>query len=234
MHEFGTTHEQLSNIAVAFREHANRNPRAQMYSRQLTLADCAEAPLISSPLRRYDCCLQTDGAVAFVVTTPERAKALRRPPVYVKDAGQSSLSGHRGPLWGILHRPDLVETPSRTLAQRMYRRTGIRADTIDVAQIYDCFTITALIQLEEYGFCAKGEGGQFAASGALSLGGRLPVNTAGGNLSEGYLHGVNHILEGVRQLRGESTSQVEGAEVCLVTAGTPTPTSATILGRELG
>jgi acetyl-CoA acetyltransferase len=234
MHEYGTTHEQLAEISVAFREHANRNPCAQMHSKSLTREECAEAPVIASPLRRYDCCLQTDGAAAFVITSAERAAALRKPPVYIKGAGQSSLPGHYGPLWSILLRSDLMESPSRALAQRLYKETGFEPAMIDVAQLYDCFTITALVQLEEWGFCAKGEGGPLAASGALTLDGELPANTAGGNLSEGYLHGVNHILEGVRQLRGESTSQVVGAQVCLVTAGTPTPTSAAILGSERG
>lgn len=99
----------------------------------------------------------------------------------------------------------------------------------DVAQIYDCFTITVLLQLEDYGFCAKGEGGAFASSGALDLGGSLPINTAGGNLSEGYIHGMNHVVEGVRQMRGQSTSQVDGAQTCLVTSGAPVLTSALML-----
>ncbi len=123
-------------------------------------------------------------------------------------------------------RASLTTMPSAPTAARLYARAGMTPADIDVAQFYDCFTMTALIQLEDYGFCAKGEGGPFAASGAIRRGGSIPINTAGGHLSEGYLHGVNHILEGVRQIRGTSTSQVEGAEVSLVTSGLPIATSA--------
>ena len=116
-------------------------------------------------------------------------------------------------------------------ASRLYQRSGLGPSDIDVAQLYDCFTITVLLQLEDYGFCTKGEGGPFAASGAIDKGGTLPINTSGGHLSEGYIHGLNHIVEGVRQIRGSSTSQVAGAEVCLVTSGVPVTTSALILRR---
>jgi acetyl-CoA acetyltransferase len=126
-------------------------------------------------------------------------------------------------------RDSLTTQPSAPVARLLYRRAGLEPSDIDVAQLYDCFTITVLLQLEDYGFCSKGDGGPFAASGALNPGGELPINTAGGNLSEGYIHGLNHIVEGVRQMRGTSTSQVQGAEVCLVTSGIPTATSALIL-----
>jgi acetyl-CoA acetyltransferase len=134
-------------------------------------------------------------------------------------------------LMPILARSDYVTWPSARVAATLYARAGLGPDDIDVAQLYDCFTITALIQLEDYGFCDKGEGGPFAASGALDLDGSLPINTGGGHLSEGYLHGMNHILEGVRQLRGDSTSPVAGAETCLVTGGSPPASGALILRR---
>jgi acetyl-CoA acetyltransferase len=130
-----------------------------------------------------------------------------------------------------LLRDSVTTQPSAHVASKLYQRAGMGPEDIDVAQFYDCFTITLLLQLEDYGFCKKGEGGPFAASGALGLGGTIPINTSGGHLSEGYIHGMNHIVEGVRQLRGTSTSQVSGAETCLVTSGIPVATSAMILTK---
>jgi acetyl-CoA acetyltransferase len=124
-------------------------------------------------------------------------------------------------------RKEPLTFPSAVVADNLYRRAGLGPSDVDVAQFYDCFTITVLIQLEDYGFCKKGEGGPFAASGALET--TLPINTAGGHLSEAYIHGMNHIVEGVRQIRGTSTGQVDNAEVCLVTSGAPPATSALIL-----
>jgi acetyl-CoA acetyltransferase len=121
--------------------------------------------------------------------------------------------------------------PSAQVAKTLYQRAGMGADEVDVAQVYDCFTITVLVQLEDYGFCAKGEGGPFVQSGAIGMEGSVPINTGGGHLSEGYIHGMNHIVEGVRQMRGASTSQVAGAETCLVTGGSPPASSALILRR---
>jgi acetyl-CoA acetyltransferase len=126
-------------------------------------------------------------------------------------------------------RPNPLTLPSTVVAKRLYSRAGMGPEDIDVAQFYDCFTITVLVQLEDYGFCAVGEGGPFAASGAIGKGGSIPINTSGGNLSDGYIHGMSHIVEGVLQLRGESTSQVPGAETCLVTSGLPIITGAMIL-----
>ena len=126
-------------------------------------------------------------------------------------------------------RESFTTWPCRWIAEDLWRRAGLGPGDVDVAQLYDCFTVTVLVQLEDYGFCAKGEGGPFAASGAIGLTGDVPINTAGGNLSEGYIHGMNHVVEAVRQLRGESTSPVPGAEVCLVTSGPPPATSAMVL-----
>jgi acetyl-CoA acetyltransferase len=126
-------------------------------------------------------------------------------------------------------RPTITTHPSADTAQALYGRAGLGPDDVDVAQIYDCFTITVLLQLEDYGFAPKGEGGAFAASGALELDGSLPINTAGGNLSEGYIHGLNHVVEGARQIRGTSVNQITGAEVCLVTSGIPPATGALLL-----
>lgn len=232
MIEFGTTAEQLGGIALACQRRAAANPRAQRYGRELTMEDYLGAPTIADPLRRYDYCLETDGAAAVVIASAERAADLRQPPVLIRAVAQADdPDPHGGPFLPALTRPSLTTQPSAIAAERLYRRAGLGPDDVDVAQLYDCFTITVLLQLEDYGFCGKGEGGRFVAAGEVELDGRLPINTSGGHLAEGYLHGVNHLVEGVRQLRGTSTSPVAGAETCLVTSGLPVATSAVLLRK---
>ena len=232
MIEFGTTREQLAQIALACRSRANANPSAQMFGRPLGMADYLDGRMISDPLCLFDYCLETDGACAVVVTSASRAVDCRHTPILIRAVAQASPSEVQpGPIFPSLMRPTLTTQPSSMAAATLYKRAGMGPSDIDVAQFYDCFTITVLLQIEDYGFCAKGEGGAFAESGALELDGTLPINTSGGHLSEGYLHGMNHIVEGVRQLRGESTSPVLNAEVCLITSGIPTATSAMILTR---
>ncbi|HEY3716418.1 MAG TPA: lipid-transfer protein [Jatrophihabitantaceae bacterium] len=232
MLEFGTTSEQLGAIATTVRRRANSNPAAQMFDRQLTMEQYLAAEVIASPLRLFDYCLETDGACAVVVTSAERAGDLAKAPVLITAVAQGTGPGPQaGIAYPSLLRADLTTQPSAFVAQELYRRAGLGPGDIDVAQIYDCFTITLLVQLEDYGFCKKGEGGPYAASGALDLDGELPVNTSGGNLSEGYIHGMSHIVEGVRQIRGNSTSQVADAEVCLVTSGIPVVSGAMILQK---
>lgn len=230
MAEFGTTSDQLGSIATACRARANANPAAQMHHRPMSLDDYRSARMISDPLRLFDYCLETDGACAIVVTSVERGRDCPSPPVLIAATAQGSMPNVQG---GVvlpsLMRDTITTHPSMNVAQRVYSRAGVGPEDIDVAQLYDCFTITVLLQLEDYGFCKKGEGGLFAESGAIGLDGSLPINTAGGNLSEAYIHGLNHVVEGVRQIRGTSTSQVPGAEVCLVTSGIPPMTSAAIL-----
>jgi acetyl-CoA acetyltransferase len=233
MIEFGTTQEQLGAIALACRARANANPAAQMYERPMTLEDYLTARIISEPLRLYDYCLETDGACAVVVTSAERARDAASRPAMVRAVAQGGDVGQQpGLVLTSLMRADLTTQPSARTAEMLYARAGLGPDDVDVAQFYDCFTITVLLQIEDYGFAGKGDGGPFAASGALDMQGRLPINTAGGNLSEGYIHGLNHVVEGVRQIRGTSTSQVPDAEVCLVTSGLPTATSALILTAD--
>jgi len=233
MIEYGTTSEQLAAIALACRERANANPRAQMHERKMTMADYEAARMISDPLRLFDYCLETDGACAVVVTSAERARDGRRGAALIRAVSMATGPAPKGGvLFPILFRDSYTTFPSAAVAETLYRRAGVGPGEIGVAQIYDCFTITALIQLEDYGFCVKGEGGPFAASGALRLEGRLPINTGGGHLSEGYIHGLNHVVEGVRQIRGESTSQAPDSELCLVTGGSPPASSALILRRD--
>jgi len=169
------------------------------------------------------------GALAehLLIAGPDPAReALIR--AVVQSAGPDPQVGF---LYPALMRESLTTQPSKSAAETLWRRAGFGPGDVDVAQFYDCFTITVLLQLEDYGFCPKGEGGPFAASGAIDKGGVVPINTSGGHLSEGYLHGMNHVVEGVRQIRGTSTSQVPGAEVCLVTSGLPVTTSGLILRR---
>jgi acetyl-CoA acetyltransferase len=232
MLQYGTTEKELGSIALACRARANANPDAQMHDRLLTMDDYLEARMISTPLRLYDFCLETDGACAVIVTSAERAADMRQPPVLIRAVAQGTIPHPQpGIQFPVLMREDIATLPAKAVAQRLFTRAGLGPTEVDVAQLYDCFTITVLLQLEDFGFCAKGEGGAFAASGAIDLGGSIPINTGGGHLSEGYIQGMNHIVEGVQQMRGESTSQVPGAEVCLVTS-TPLPPGSSLILRR--
>jgi acetyl-CoA acetyltransferase len=218
MNAYGTTSEHLGHIAVGQRANAVKNPRA-LKRDPITLEDYLASRWIAEPFRLLDCCLETDGACAVVVTSRERARDLRRPPVLVSGAawggGDSFLSGAGSVPSGT----DFTVTEAARLAPRLYAMAGVGPGDIDFAELYDCFTYSVLVQLEDYGFCQKGEGGPYAASGALALDGELPVNTHGGFLSEGYVHGINHIAEAVAQLRGTAGDrQVAGAEVGLSTS----------------
>ncbi len=230
MLEYGTTEKQLGQIALTCRERANANPRAQMHDRALTMDDYLAARMIARPLRLFDFCLETDGACALIVTSADRGRDLRQKPALIRAVAQNSLPNPQpGIQYPVLMRDSITELPAKAVAKTLYERAGLGPDDVDVAQIYDCFTITVLLQLEDWGFCKKGEGGPFVASGEIDLGGSIPINTGGGHLSEGYIHGMNHIVEGVRQIRGTSTSQVPDAEVCLVTSTALPPGSALIL-----
>jgi acetyl-CoA acetyltransferase len=234
MHLYGTTSEQLGRIAVTFREHASRNPRAVMGGRPMTLADHQASPMIADPHRLLDCCLESDGACAVVVTTRERARDLARRPVEILASEQGAPAGYAfGPFTNANVADAIYATGGcEELAGRLYAKAGLGPRDVDVAQIYDHFTGCVLMQIEDFGFCKRGEGGPFVESGALAWqGGSLPTNTHGGALSEAYIHGLNHVVEGVRSLRGDSTSPVDGAEVCLVTSGACVPSSALLLGR---
>lgn len=234
MHRFGTTVEQMGAVAVTTRAHAARNPRAVMGARPMTMDDYLASRPVSDPFRLFDCCLESDGACAVVVTTTERARDLKRAPVEIVASAQGTLRGFGHGQYSNVSMPDddYTSAGARQVAARLWGRAGMGPDDVDVAQIYDHFSGLVLLSLEDFGFCARGEGGPFAASGALAWpDGKLPANTHGGSLSEAYVHGLNHVVEGVRQLRGESTSQVEGARTCLVTSAAGVPTSALVLGR---
>ena len=206
-----------------------RNPHAMMRD-PMTIEDHQHSRMISEPLRKFDCCLETDGALAVVVTTPERARDLKQRPVAILGAAQGMGPDHV--VMANYHKERFLETPSLFAAREVYAQAGVEPRDIDCAQWYDAFTPLVILSLEEYGFCKPGEGGPFSENGRLEWpDGALPSNTSGGGLSEAYVHGFNLILEGVRQMRGTSTCQVEDAELCLVTSGGGVPTSAAILAR---
>jgi acetyl-CoA acetyltransferase len=210
MIEFGTRPEQLGAIAVSARRHANLHPGAVMREKKLSLADYLARPMLVDPLRVEDCCLISDGGGAYLMTTPERARDLRRPPVAVAGVGEAR-SG-TGLYWS--QQSDFCSTPQVFSAPAAFAMAGITPAEVDVLALYDPFTIVSLMQIEDLGFCGKGEGGAFVEGSALDFdGGRLPLNTHGGLLSHAYVLGISHVVELVRQLRGEAAAQVPGAEV---------------------
>lgn len=234
IHEFGAKPEHFAEIALVCRDNAQRNPRAVMRGRPMTLEDYLHSRMIASPLRLFDCCQENDGACALIVTTVERARDLRKKPVRILAAAQGGNPGWSDGALGSHNMPidEYGAGNGKLLAQELFGRAGVTPHDIDTLQIYDHFSGLVLMTLENFGFCGRGEAGPFAAAGNLRWpDGRFPLNTSGGHLSEAYIHGLNLAVEGVRQLRGESTSQVQDAELCLVTAGlSASPLSAAILG----
>jgi acetyl-CoA acetyltransferase len=226
MHEYGTRREHFGNVAIAARKHAQRNPFAMMKDRPLDMQTYLNARVIGYPLHLYDCCLETDGALACVVTSIERARDLRQTPVLVHAVAQAS--GPNPVHLANYNTPDL-QTTSVPCARQLWARSALGPQDMDCAQIYDAFTPLVIMGLEDYGFCARGEGGAFTEDGRIELGGALPVLTSGGGLSEAYVHGFNLILEGVRQIRGTSTAQVAGCQATLVTGASGVATSAMVL-----
>jgi acetyl-CoA acetyltransferase len=230
MHEYGLSREQLAQVALAFRKHANRNPAAVMHDKTLDLEQYLAARWISEPLCLYDNCLESDGAVALVIVGADRARDLPQPPVLIHSFAQGLNRQHQ--TMTNYFRDDPLEGPAWACAELLWRNADVGPDDVDVAQLYDAFSPLIPLSLEGYGFCKRGEAGDFLASGGIQWpDGRLPVNTSGGGMSEAYVHGINLISEGVRQLRGTSTAQVEGAEWSLVTSGEGVPTSALLLRR---
>ena len=231
MHEYGLTRDHLANVAVAFRAHANRNPEALMFDKPLTHDDYLAGRWISEPLCLYDNCLETDGAVACVIVPAERARDLPHPPALVHSFGQGINRQHQ--VMTNYHRDDPLMGPAWACQEVLWRNADFGPDDVKVAQLYDAFSPLIPLSLEGYGFCKRGEGGSFTDDGNIQWpDGRLPVNTSGGGMSEAYVHGFNLITEGVRQIRGTSTSQVGGADTCLVTSGEGVPTSALLLRSD--
>ena len=227
MAEYGTKPEQFGEIAVAIRNHGANNPDAQLRL-PLTLDKYMASPFVIEPLKRDDICLVSDGAAAVVVMSERRARELGVPaPVRILGFGQGQTS------YDVALRPVLTETMAKASAATAFKMAGLSPQDIDVAQIYDCYTIAVLMTLEDYGFCAKGEGGTFVEGGRLALGGELPINTSGGLLSETGMPGLQLVMEGVRQMRGTSVNQVKDAATCVVSnqGGIMTTHSTMILGH---
>jgi acetyl-CoA acetyltransferase len=230
MHQYGTTHEQLGEIAIATRKWAQLNPRAMMRD-PLSMEEYLASRWVTYPFHIYDCCLVTDAAGAVVLTSAERARGLKKKPVWVLGTGESHTHA------SLLNMPDLTQTPARNSGPRAFEMAGVGHGDIDVVEVYDSFTYTALVTIEELGFCKKGEGGPFLSGQRTAPGGDFPMNTNGGGLS--YTHpgqyGMFILIEAVRQLRGEAGErQVPDAKLALVngTGGTMSSTCTLILGVD--
>jgi acetyl-CoA acetyltransferase len=226
-HVYGSTAEDLGAIAVTQRAHALANPHAIAKS-PLTIDDYLASAFVFEPFRVPDCCYEVDGSVALVITTDERARDLRHSPIYV--LGQGDSSGYGG---NVDEFDDLTCMYSRDAARRLWSKTGLKAGDMDIALMYDCFTYTVMATFEDFGFCGKGEVGDFFREGRATYGGDVVVNPHGGLLSEGYLHGLNHHYEAVLQLRGDAgPRQVPDARLALVTAGAGPYGSSLVYSRE--
>jgi acetyl-CoA acetyltransferase len=229
MHLYGTESRHFGEIAVACRHHANFNPAAMMHGRPMSLEDHQASRMIAAPLRLLDCCLETDGGAAIIVTTPERARDLRQPRIDIAAGGLGAGSWNHRLMVKDVESP---ETEATVIGKHIFADAGVTHADIDVLFIYDHFTPLVLMALEEYGFCRRGEGKDFVGEGRLRWpDGEWPLNTSGGNLSEGYMHGMQNTIEAVRQLRGVARCQVKDAKHAFVSAGNAVPTSAMILRR---
>ncbi len=227
MHVYGVTNEDFGRYSVVCRKHAANNPNAYFYERPITLEDHQNSRWIVEPvLRLLDCCQESDGGVAMVITSRERARDLRQPPARIVAAAQSML--FEGDIVSDYYHGDIAGMPEiGAIGRQLWDDSGLRPKDIQAAMLYDHFSPIVFLHLEEFGFCGRGEARDFIAQGNIELGGSLPVNTHGGLLGEAYIHGVNHINEAVRQLRGTAINQVQGAQHILVSAGM----SGLILGK---
>lgn len=228
MHVYGATSEDFGRVAVADRKHAAKNPAAFFYEKPITLEDHQNSRWIAEPLHLLDCCQESDGGIAIVVTSAERAKDLKQKPAVIAAAAQGAGSDQY--VMTSYYRDAMTGLPEMGLVgDQLWQQSGLKPTDMQMAVLYDHFTPFVLMQLEELGFCGRGEAKDFIADGAIEHGGRLPLNTHGGQLGEAYIHGMNGIAEGVRQIRGTSVNQVDDVENVLVTAGTGVPTSALVL-----
>jgi len=230
LYEYGHTTEAFGLVSVLSRKHAATNPHAMMYGRPVTMEDHQSSRWITEPLRLLDCTLDTDGASAVIVVSAEKAKQLKSTPAYIAAAAQGT--GSRSEMMTSYQRDTLARLEeSEATAAVLYPLAELEPKDIDVAEIYDPFTPMVLMQLEAYGFAEHGKSPALFHEGKLELDGETPMNTHGGHLGEGYLHGFGHIVEAVRQIRGTAVNQVPNVKTCLVTSGVGVPTSAMVLGQ---
>ncbi|HEY2811944.1 MAG TPA: hypothetical protein VGJ03_00630 [Acidimicrobiales bacterium] len=233
MHQYGTTREHLAHVAINQRELAIKRPTA-LQTEPLTMDDYFNARMISDPLCLYDYTMESDGAVAAITVSADRAKDLRHPPVYIMGSAHGGMGRWSSAIFTWFQMPDeyFASSGHRPVAKRMYEMAGIGPEDVDVALLYDHFSPMVIMQIEDYGFCPIGAGGPFVAEGNTRIDGKIPVNTHGGHLSEAYIIGMTHVREAVEQLRGDAINQVEDAEIALVTGGPAgLPVSGTLLRR---
>jgi acetyl-CoA acetyltransferase len=231
LHIYNRTTDDFARLAVAQRGYAATNEKAFFYGKPLTIDDYYQSRMIADPLRLLDCCQESDGAVAIVLTSAERATHSRHRPVYVKAGAMGLVEGHLG-MAHMFRDPGALPLETATVGEQLWKKSGLTPADIDVAILYDHFGPAVLMQLEALGFCRPGEAGDLIADGGIALDGQIPLNTHGGQMGEAYIHGFNGIAEAIRQLRGDATNQVPGAAHVLVTAASHVPTSGIILGLE--
>jgi acetyl-CoA acetyltransferase len=231
MHLTGCSQDALFEVAKTMRDHAATNPAALFYGKPFDRAEYDAQKKIVTPLSLYDCCLESDGGSAIVLTTPERAKDLKQPAVIVKGVGECAAANMES--MTSFYRDEIAAIPSMDIAaNEAYAQAGLTPNDIDAAIIYDAFTPIVLWQLESWGFCPRGKAGEFVLNGGLRLDGRLPCNTHGGQLSEAYIHGVNGIVEAAKLVRGTSVNQPrKNVNNVLVTSGVGVPTGGALLGK---
>ncbi|MFF5212821.1 lipid-transfer protein [Streptosporangium sp. NPDC000396] len=231
MHVYGVKSEDFGRVAVAMRRHAATNPAAWFHGRPITLQEHQASKWIAEPLHLLDCCQESDGAVALVITSAERARDLRRSPALITAAAQGAGAGQM--MMTSYYRDDMTGLPEMgVVGRQLWEQAGLGPADIQTAILYDHFTPFVLTQLEELGFCGRGEARDFVADGGIEIDGHLPVNPHGGQLGEAYIHGMNGIAEAVRQIRGTSANQLANVGNVLVTAGTGVPTSGLILSAD--
>lgn len=231
MYEYGVTAEDFARIAVSQRDFAATNPLAFFHGKPITEDDYFQSRMVADPFRLLDCCLQSDGAVALVLTSVKRARGLRTDPVLVSGAAQSACEDQQ--VMTSYYRADIASfAESGLLARQLYAMSGLSPTDIQCAVLYDHFGPAILPQLESFGFCNRGEAREMVRDGAISRGGAMPVNPNGGQVGEAYIHGLNGVAEAVRQVRGTATNQVAGVRNILVTAGIAVPSSAVILSAD--
>jgi acetyl-CoA acetyltransferase len=231
MHEYGVTGEDFGRVSVQSRDYAATNPAAYFYERPITLDDHQNSRMIADPLRLLDCCQESDGAVALVVTSAAHAKQL--PGAVVTIAGAAQGAGPNQVQMASPYRDDIASAAeTEVVGRQLWAQSGLAPRDVDIAVLYDHFSFAVLMQLEALGFCQRGEVAEFVRSGRMGRDGDLPVNTHGGQLGEAYIHGFNGIAEAVRQLRGTAVNQIAGATTALVTSGSHVPSSGLVLCRE--